>query len=121
MLRASESELFLDLRKNSKLPVDITVDDIVEELHENYSFKQLNPDDNLHQPKIPHKSWVKEAVNALVTFKLAKWKSEAHGECTIYFKKFRKTLEKFIDLCVEHGFGVEVAEEQLELFESDRA
>jgi hypothetical protein len=117
-LQASESEKFEKLRKNSKLPINTTVDEIVEELHENYSFKQLNADNDLYQPMIPSKSWIKEAIDALIIFDLAKWKDIVKGECALYFKKLDDPLKFFIDLCIEHSheLGVEANGKQLTLF-----
>jgi hypothetical protein len=120
MLRASDNEGFSALRKNSKMPIDITVDQIVDELHENYSFKSLNADNGSHQPKVPIKSWIKEAVNALISFKLAEWKNEPNGECTIYFKKFGDTLKTFIDLCTENKIGINSNEKQMDLFDTKK-
>lgn len=120
LLHASDNQGFSALRKNSKMPIDITVDQIADELHENYSFKSLNADNSSHQPKIPFKSWIKEAINALATFKLAVWKSEINGECTIYFKKFSDTLTTFIDLCIENNFWESTNEKQMDLFETKK-
>lgn len=118
LLRASEKESFSVLRRNSKMPIDITIDQIVNELHENYSFKSLNADNGSYQPKIPIKSWIKETINALISFKLAEWKNETNGECTIFFKKFRDTLKTFIDLCVENDAGNNINEKQMDLFKT---
>lgn len=120
MLHASNDERFGSLRKNSKLPVDITIDEIVQELHENYSFKKLNANNMSHQPKIPLKSWIKESVNALMSFKLAEWKNESAGKCVVYFKKFKDTLETFKDLCDEHKLDMETDEKQMELFDKKK-
>jgi len=120
MLRASTDEHFASLRRNSKLPIDITIDEIVEELHDNYSFKKLNAGNSSHQPKVPTKSWVKESINALVSFKLAKWKDESLGECTVYFKKFTNTLKTFIDLCTGQKLDIETEEKQMELFDKKK-
>jgi hypothetical protein len=119
LLRASEEKGFKELHRNSKLPIDIRVNQIIDELHENYSFKSMNSDNGSHQPKVPLKSWVKEAINALVNFKLAKWKDEANGECQIYFKKFRDTLKTFIDFCVENKLGLGKDEGQMKLFDTN--
>lgn len=120
MLRASTDVRFAGLRRNSKLPIDITVDEIVDELYENYSFKKVNADNSLHQPKIPLKSWIKKSVNAFISFGLAKWKNEPAGECTIYFKKFKDTLRAFIDSCIEHKLDIDTDEKQMELFDKKR-
>ena len=116
MLRAADDARFLNLRRNSKLPIDMAVNEVVEELHENYSFCPLNAGEGLHQPSIPPRSWIKKAIDALVSFELAKWENEAAGECVIYFKKLKDPLQIFIDLCQEHGFGVEASGEQFQLF-----
>ena len=79
----------------------------------------MNSDNGSHQPKVPLKSWIKEAINALVDFKLAKWKDEANGECQIYFKKFRDTLQTFIDFCGEHKLGLRKDEGQMKLFDTN--
>ncbi len=120
LLRASDDKGFSALRKNSKLPIDITVDQIVDELHDNYSFKSLNADNGAHQPKVPVKSWIKEAINALISFDLAEWKNEPCGECTVYFKKFGDTLKTFIDLCIENKVGTSSDEKQMDLFENKK-
>jgi len=112
---ASDDERFAELKKR-KLPVPVTVDGVVNELHENYSFRRFNSDNNDHQPRIPPKSWVVYALNALVVFKLAEWTNERSGECTVYFKRFKDTLKTFKELCAEHQLDVETEEKQMELF-----
>jgi hypothetical protein len=116
MLRASDSEKFPNLRKNGKLPVTAKIDDITQELYENYSFKQLNADNSSCQPKIPLKSWIKDAIEALVTFKLAEWKDKDSEECIFHFKKFGTTLQDFINLCDKNQQETDIDQKQLDLF-----
>ena len=114
MLRASQDEHFKTARK---LTIEITIDEIMEELHRNYSFSQLTADDDTYRPKIPLKPWIVESMNALITFKLAKWKDRTTGECIVYFKKFKETLKTFIDFCNKSMLDTEMERKQLELFD----
>lgn len=114
MLRASQDERFKTARK---LAMEITIDEIMEELHNNYSFSQLAADDDTYQTKIPPKPWIVESMNALITFKLAKWKDKTTGEYIVYFKKFKETLKTFIDLCNKSMLDTEMEKKQLELFD----
>jgi len=116
MLQASSDERFRGMKRNGRLPINITTEQIVEVLHDDYSFKKLNTDNDNHQPRIPITSWVKEALDALITFKLATLVDAQKGEYTVYFKKFKNTLETFIELCTEHKLGIEPNEKQIELF-----
>ncbi|MBU0477522.1 hypothetical protein KKC91_03010 [bacterium] len=113
MFRASDNEKFSGMKR---IPINITIENVVEDLHANYSFKKLNAGDDTHQPKIPLTSWVKEALNAMVTFKLAVLIDSQKGEYTVNFKKFKKTLETFIDLCTKHELGNKPDKKQGKLF-----
>ncbi|MEK7396517.1 MAG: hypothetical protein AAB116_06230, partial [Candidatus Poribacteria bacterium] len=115
--RVSDDE-FRRLRRNSKLSVTIVIDEIIQNLYENFSFKQLNADNSSFQPKIPLKSWVKEAIEALITFKLAEWKDKDSEECVFYFKKFGTTLQDFISLCETNQLGTDIDQKQLDLFDA---
>jgi hypothetical protein len=113
MFKASNEERFSSMRANGRMPVSVTVDEIVNTLHKDYSFKPINSENGDHQPQIPCKSWVVEAVNALVEFKLAKCTNPKDGEYIVYFKKFKETKKEFISLCVEHKIGASGEEKQM--------
>lgn len=102
--RASDDERFISLAKNQKLDVKFTVEEIVTNLRENFSFLQLNHDNNNHQPLMPKTKWVKEACERFVSWKEAKWADDVKS--TILFhahKKYSDTLNSFIEKYVGEG------------------
>jgi hypothetical protein len=114
-IRVSEEE-FRRLRRNSRLQIAIKIDEIIQDLYENYSFRQLNADNSSYQSKVPLKSWVKEAIEELITFKLAEWKDKDGEGCVFYFKKSGTTLQDFINLCEKNQLGTDIDQKQLDLF-----
>lgn len=70
--------------------LSVTVDKVTEELQEYYGSRSAGP----RSPEIPRAKWVRAALDALVTFKMAK--KEGDGGYVIKYKRTRRdTLEKF--------------------------
>ena len=101
---ASELEQYRRLRKNQKLEVSISVDEIVETLRLGYSFRLLNSEYADMQPQIPKKSWVKEACQKFVEWKEATWSDTERSSLTFKaHKQYEDTLRHFISLYVSEG------------------
>lgn len=112
------------VRKNSKIEVLTSVDDITKELYENCSFKGFNFDESEHQPKTPITSWVRNAIASLTAFKYAEWINKEEGTCKIYFKRLDDVFESFIQLCSDHGIDTEDIEGsafQIDLFKDEKS
>jgi hypothetical protein len=103
------------LRKRKKMAVQLTTDEIVQELHENFSFKRFNGADDEHQPKIPQASWVREALNVLVNAKMAKWLDGQHQSIEVQFQKFPDAKGALLDLWLEFGNNPDDNDRQLAL------
>src|SRR5258706_6581159 len=75
------------LRKNGKISLDLTVDGVVNELADSCSFRNLETDTQ-HQPQIPQKSWIKDALDLLVKGKAGEWQDNQKEKIKIWFKKY---------------------------------
>ena len=115
----SDSHNLAEVRKNSKIEVLTSVDNITKELYENCSFKGFNFDESEHQPRMPLTAWVRNSIASLVAFKYAEWINKDDGTCKIFFKRLDDVFESFIQLCSKHGIDIEDiegSEVQIELF-----
>lgn len=104
---ASDKPEFERVRKNSKLTIGTNINAITKELYEYCSFKGFNFTEEEHQPKMPLKIWVIDAINSLVKFNFAKWLNQSEGTCEIYFKKYDEVYKLFVDKCMEYSIDVE--------------
>ncbi|MGV8080765.1 MAG: hypothetical protein AB2L22_12015 [Syntrophales bacterium] len=116
MFRASMNEKF---RSSRRIDVELSIDEIVNELRDNYTFNSVNANNHSYQPDIPHRSWIIESVDLFVRFGLAKWNDAAKTGCVIYFKKFKNILEDFIKLYEEKCLKGHKETQQMELFNCD--
>lgn len=98
---ASENENFGRLRKNQNLEFNVKVEEIVERLHEGFSFIHWHKNYSEHQPRIPQKEWVQRACNFMVKVGKAKWITDG-AELTIYFNKLGAIGDYFIRLEAEY-------------------
>jgi len=97
---ASENTRFARLRSNQKLEVDVFVDDIVEKLHEGFSFSHWHTQYPDRQPLIPRKEWVLKACRFLVQSKEARWVTE-DAELRVFYRKYQDVLGHFVRLQAE--------------------
>lgn len=97
----SENENFGRIKKNQTIELKLKVNDIIERLHEGFSFVHWHRDNPEHQPHIPKKEWIQKACNFLVKIEKAKWITNGE-ELTIYFTKAIEDIsEYFIKLEAE--------------------
>lgn len=100
--RASEDPGYRKLRRNQKLGVELTIDEIVSELHQGFSFHTLQPDETEREPLVPKKAWCTRACDLLVSGELAAWHDAPKKETiTVHFRKLDAVLECMVDLSVE--------------------
>lgn len=71
--KATSEGLFVKMKKNTKIAVKTSIDEIVSQLRENYSFKQLQGSYSSRQPEIPKREWVFRAVEKLIQIGEAAW------------------------------------------------
>lgn len=110
--KASEETKFEKLRKNQKIEVILEIDNIIEELHQEFSFRSLYGDNHDRQPKIPKKEWVMRACEHLVKSNEATWIDSTKATVKVFFRKYDDILVHFIELCSEK----EENSNQLKLF-----
>jgi len=110
--RASGNEKFSRLRKNQKIEVTITIEEIIDELYEQYSFYPLQRNHKNRQSKIPRGEWVTGACEKFIEIGLGKWTNSDHSSITLYFKKIDDVLSYFIDMCISHDLEAK----QIEMF-----
>jgi hypothetical protein len=116
--RAFDNPTFPRLRKNQKVEVTLTVDEIVDGLHKGFSFHVLCPGEADRQPRVPRKAWCVRACEALVAGGSAKWTDPDSKEAiTVYFRKVDNVLEYMLDVCKRASGGLEG---QLSLFPDGR-
>ncbi len=102
--KASELEQYRSLRKNQKLDLALSVDEIVETLRLGYSFRLLNSEFADMQPQVPKKVWVKEACQKFVEWNEATWNENDKSTLTFRaHKKYENTLKHFVDTYVGEG------------------
>jgi len=53
--RVFDDARFPTLRRNQKVEVTLTLDEIVDGLHKGFSFHVLSPEDTNRQPRVPRK------------------------------------------------------------------
>jgi hypothetical protein len=95
---AANDAKFSRLYKNQKIAIELKIDDIINELHEGFSFHSLYNDASGRQPKIPEKEWIMDACEKLVTAKEAEW-IDTQKIIRIYFRKYENILDHFIEVC----------------------
>lgn len=110
---ASDDPRFERLHKKQKIEVLLTIDEIVDELHQGFSFHRLHGDDSEFQPKIPKKEWIRDACEQLVNSKDASWVDSDKKSIKFLFRRYDQTLEHFIEICSG-------SEKQMKLFEDDK-
>jgi hypothetical protein len=93
------------LRRKQKVEVEITVEQLTQELRDKFSFKALFQREDARQPQIPEREWVYRACDALVSQELAEWadrKGKAH--LTVFFQVIEgDLLSEFVSICVGLG------------------
>lgn len=112
--KASGDPKFSHLRRNGTIHVDVTLEEIKQELAQSYSFRPINSDNRLHSD-IPL-NWIREAMEILVSAELAEWKDTAHTEATVSFKKYARTIDAFKQICAEHQKATDEESGQMRLF-----
>jgi len=96
---ASENPAYESLRKNQKLELVLTVNDIVEILHKGFSFSQWHENNSHRQSRIPHLDWVKRACEFLVEVNEAEWlDSNEKNKILVYYRKYDDVDAHFINL-----------------------
>ena len=74
----------------------MTVRGVTEELQQYFGF----PSSGARSPEIPKQAWVREALDALVDFKMSEFKG--NGEYVIRYRRGRTdTLQRFGRLCFQ--------------------
>jgi len=114
--KASENPKYAGLRKRQRLGVELSVDEVVVELHEKFSFHQLHKQTSDRQPKIPNQEWVKRAFDRLVKAGEAEWVDRAEGRLKAQFSRHDDVLAHFVEICAVD----EDLAGQLNLFEENR-
>ena len=113
--RVFSYEILRALRRKQKIKVELKVDEIIEELHNSYSFKEIHKNYSERQSIIPKREWVIEACEKLIEVNEAEWLDEAKTKVKIYFQKHEDILGHFIEICA----NIISSASQIELFNSN--
>lgn len=114
--KASENTKYPALRKGQRIDVELSVEEVVNELHEKFSFHQLHKDKSERQPKIPKAEWVQRAFDRLVKAGEAEWLDRSKGKLKAKFSRHDDVLAHFVELCAPD----QEANKQLRLFKDTR-
>ena len=114
--KASENPKYAGLRKRQRIDVEVSVDEVVDELHEKFSFHQLHKNVGERQPKIPKQEWVQRAFDKLVKSGDAVWVDRAKGTLKAKFIRHEDVLAYFVELCATD----QEPDNQLPLFKENR-
>lgn len=113
--KASEDPKYSGLRKRQRIGVELSVAEVVNELHEKFSFHQLHKQASDRQPKIPKQEWVQRAFDKLVKAGEAEWVDRGQGKLMVQFTRRADVLTHFVEVCAS---DLESAG-QLDLFARD--
>lgn len=101
---ASEEPKFARLRSNQKLEINVSIEDIVQKLHEGFSFSHWHKKFKDRQPQVPRKEWVQKACRFLVESKEARWVTE-NTELLVFYRKYNDIHKHFVALQAESEAG----------------
>ncbi len=98
--RAASDDRFATLRRNSHLPVRLTVNETAEYLQENFAFNQSLGEkhsgvEGERQPLIPHSEWVRAAIDTFAATGLGRWVDDKQEQCEIDYRKENLNVEEF--------------------------
>lgn len=97
---ACEDSRFAKLHRNQKMEVTVAVEDIVERLHQGFSFSHWHRAYPNRQPKAPKSEWVQTACQSLVDAGEAKWITKS-SDLVVYYRKYDDVLAHFVKLQAE--------------------
>jgi hypothetical protein len=106
---ARASPKFPRLTKRQKLPVELSIDDIVQRLREGFTFRSLDANADDGSSSIPHRSWVVDACEQLTFSGDAEWFDATKKDVRVFFRKYEDPLAHFVAICAQM---VERAESQ---------
>jgi len=99
---ARKNPAFERLRKDRKLEITIKLEEIVNILHEGFSFHRWHEKYPNRQRQVPRREWVAKACEFLVEKQEGKWEVEQVGtEIVVYYRKYDDVLGHFIRLQAE--------------------
>lgn len=99
--KASDHPKYSALRKKQRIEIEVSVEEVVDQLHERFSFRRLHTDASDRQPKIPKAEWVQRAFDRLVKAGEAEWLDRASGKLKVKFTKHDDVLAHFVELCAK--------------------
>jgi hypothetical protein len=70
---ATGNPKFEGLRKNQKIEIELSLEEIIETVNESFSFRLWHLSHPNRQPKIPRRTWVEETCQFLVDIGEAEW------------------------------------------------
>jgi len=114
--KASENPKYPALRRKQRIDVEVSVEEVVNELHERFSFRRLHTQASDRQPKIPKAEWVQRAFDRLVKAGEAEWSDRADGKLKAKFTKHDDVMAHFVELCAAD----EETTKQMQLFKENR-
>jgi hypothetical protein len=97
--KASENPKYPSLRKKQRIDVEVSVEEVVNELCQKFSFHPMQTETGERQPKIPKADWVQRAFDRLVKAGDAEWLDRAKGRLKAKFTRHEDVLAYFVELC----------------------
>lgn len=119
--RAAGHDRFATLRRNSRLPIELSVLEVAEYLRENFSFNQLLSADaadaeRSNQPSVPRTDWIRAALGAFVDSGQGRWLDQQRERCEIDYQKQNLNVEEFAARYVATESGTQEYGGQLPMF-----
>jgi hypothetical protein len=101
-------------RRTQKLDIVVTVDQIVDQLREGFSFRPINCDED--RARVPERGWVKDACQAIVDLDEGEWADTEKTTLTVRFRKYDDVLEHFVVACARAAVAKSELAKQRTLF-----
>lgn len=119
--RAASDDRFPSLRRNSRLPVELSVAEIAAYLQENFSFDQslaidASDAERQRQPSVPRVEWVRAAISAFVDCGQGRWLDEQRARCAIDYQKQKLNVEEFATRYLTTAAGIQEYGGQIGMF-----
>ena len=94
---AAENPRFEHLRKNQRIEVVLAVDEIISVLNESFSFRFWHTTHPERQPRIPHREWIRQTCEFLISCQEAEWVlNEQNSKLRIFYQRHADVMKHFI-------------------------
>ncbi|HVC99111.1 MAG TPA: hypothetical protein VND64_35940 [Pirellulales bacterium] len=108
---ARDNPKFPKLTKRQKMAIDLSIGDIVQRLRNGFTFRSLDANADDGSPSIPHRGWVIDACEQLISAGDAEWFEASKKEIRVFFRKYDDPLAHFVEVCAQLSEGAELRQD----------